>query len=236
MAGKTLSEALEECTARCQSMNAPLPVRLQAFADDVRNLNADFADIVDRMVARLKEVGLGENAPKPGEPMPDFMLPDQKGRLHSLDQLVEKGPVVIAFHRGHWCPYCRINAAALAAVHGEVQRLGAELVAITPEMERFNAELTSSVDAKFPILSDMDNGYALMLNLAFLVNDEKRRAMLDAGWDFSPYQGNTHWALPVPATFVVGRDGLIKARFIDPDYRRRVDTSVILETLKSLAD
>jgi peroxiredoxin len=235
MAEKTLSEALEECTTRCQNMNAPLPVRLQAFADDVRNLNAEFADIVDRMVARLKEAGLGENAPKPGEPMPDFMLPDQKGRLYNLNQLVEKGPVVIAFHRGHWCPYCRINAGALAAIHGDVQQLGAELVAITPEMERFNAELMSSVEAKFPVLSDMDNGYALMLNLAFLVNDEKRRAMLDAGWDFSPYQGNNHWALPIPATFVVGRDGLVKARFIDPDYRRRVDTSVILETLKSLA-
>ena len=73
-----------------------------------------------------------------------------------------------------------------------------------------------------------------MLNLAFLVDDEKRRAMIDAGWDFSPFQGNTNWTLPIPATFVVGRDGLVKARFIDPDYRRRVDTSVILETLKSL--
>jgi len=234
MAEKTLSENLEECTLRCQSMDAPLPVRLQAFADDVRRLNPEFAEIVDRMVSRLKDVSLGENAPKPGEPMPDFMMPDQSGRLHILSEILKKGPAVIAFHRGHWCPYCRINADALAAIQGDVQRLGAKLIAITPEVERFNAELSSDAEAKFPILSDMDNGYALMLNLAFLVDDEKRRAMIDAGWDFSPYQGNTNWTLPIPATFVVGQDGLVKARFIDPDYRRRMDTSVILETLRSL--
>jgi peroxiredoxin len=141
---------------------------------------------------------------------------------------------VIAFHRGHWCPYCRINARALATLHGDVQRLGAKVIAITPEVEKFNAELSSNAEAKFPLLSDMDNGYALFLNLAFLVDDEKRHAMIGAGWDFSPYQGNTNWTLPIPATFVVGRDGLVKARFIDPDYRRRMDTTVILETLKSL--
>jgi peroxiredoxin len=234
MAEKTLSENLEECTLRCENMDAPLPVRLQAFADDVRRLNPEFAEIVDRMVSCLKDACLGENAPKPGEPMPDFMMPDQSGRLHTLSELLKTGPAVIAFHRGHWCPYCRINADALAAMQGDVERLGAKLVAITPEAERFNAELTSSVEAKFPVLSDMDNGYALMLNLAFLVGDEQRRAMIDAGWDFSPYQGNTNWTLPIPATFVVGQDGLVKARFIDPDYRRRMDTSVILETLRSL--
>lgn len=116
MAEKDLSEALKECTARCLKMNAPLPVRLQAFADDVRKLSADFADIVDRMAARLKEAGLGENAPKPGEPMPDFMMPDQSGKLHSLGDLIETGPLVIAFHHGHRCPYCRINAQALASI------------------------------------------------------------------------------------------------------------------------
>ena len=147
MPEKTLSEALEECTQRCQSMNEPLPVRLQAFADDVRSLSPEFADIVDRMVGRLRDAGLGENAPKPGEPMPDFMMPDQSGRLHTLGELLETGPAVIAFHRGHWCPYCRINARALAAIHGDVQRLGAKLVAITPEIERFNAELNPSAQA-----------------------------------------------------------------------------------------
>ncbi|MBY0562378.1 peroxiredoxin-like family protein [Hyphomicrobium sp.] len=236
MAEKTLSEALQDCTVRCQNMQAPLTARLEAFANDVRKLSPDFADIVDRMIEHLKATGVGENAPKPGEPLPNFMMPDQNGRLQTLDDLIAKGPLVIAFHRGHWCPYCRINAQALAAIYREVKSLGAELVAITPESERFNAELTQGSRDTFPILSDMDNGYALMLNLAFLVSDEKRRAMTAAGWDFSTFQGNTHWTLPIPATFIVGQDGLVKARFIDPDYRKRMDTAEILTALKRLAN
>ena len=79
----------------------------------------------------------------------------------------------------------------------------------------------------------MDNGYALLLNLAFIVGDEKRIAMTSAGWVISPYQGNGNWTLPIPATFVVGADGLVKARFIDPDCRRGMDTDLILTALKS---
>lgn len=233
MAAKPLAELLEECTERCRGMDAPLADRLQAFADDVRALDPKFADVVDRMVDRLKATGVGEDAPQPGEPMPDFLLPDQNGRLVDLVSLLESGPVVIAFHRGHWCPYCRINASALAAIQAEVKALGAELVAITPEIEKFNAELTSATGARFPVLSDMDNGYALLLNLAFFVGDEKRKYMTDAGWDIEPYQKNKNWTLPIPATFVVGRDGIVKARFIDPDYRRRMDTGAILDALKS---
>ena len=77
----------------------------------------------------------------------------------------------------------------------------------------------------FPVLSDMDNGYALMLNLAFLISDEMRRAMIKAGWDFSPYQGNTNWTLPIPATFVLDRGGRVKARLPGerPRYRRHMD-------------
>lgn len=230
----TLSDALLECTVRCQNLDAPLPFRLKFLADDVRRLDPDFAAVVDRVVAHLYAKGAGENAPRPGEPMPDFTLPAQKGRLYSLSELIDAGPVVIAFHRGHWCPYCRINARALAAINDDVRSLGGQLIAITPETERFNAELGSGGSAEFPILSDMDNGYALMLNLAFLVGDEYRRAMINAGSDFTPYQGNVNWTLPIPATFIVGRDGLVKARFIDPDYRRRVDTGEILGVLRSL--
>ncbi len=233
MAGKSLAQLLDECTERCRNMDAPLSARLKTLADDVRGLSAEFADVVDRMITRLKESGAGERAPQAGEPMPDFMLPDQTGQLVRLTDLTSRGPVVLAFHRGHWCPYCRISAGALAAIYGEIRSLGAELVAITPEMEQFNAELRGDTKAAFPILSDMDNGYALMLSLAFFVGDEKRRAMIAAGWDIAPYQGGENWTLPIPATFVVGRDGLVKARFIDPDYRFRMGTEAILSAVKS---
>ena len=232
MAEKTLAERLEESTERCRNMDAPLGARLKSFADDVRALNPEFAGVVDHMVARLKEAGAGEEAPRPGEPMPEFVLPDQTGRLVTLSGILEQGPAVVAFHRGHWCPYCRINASALAATEDEIKAGGATLVAITPELEKFTTELGAQARARFPILSDMDNGYALLLNLAFYVGDEKRRFMTAAGWDVSPYQGNESWTLPIPATFVVGRDGRVTARFIDPDYRKRMDIDDILAAVR----
>jgi hypothetical protein len=83
------------------------------------------------------------------------------------------------------------------------------------------------------ILSDIDGGYALELNLLFRVGDEKREAMRASGFDIAPYQSNESWMLPIPATFVVGRDGLVKARHIDPDYRHRMETDDLLAALKS---
>jgi peroxiredoxin len=235
MAEKVLAEELAACTERCRNMDARLSERLAAFASDVRRVSPKFADVVERMIARLEATGIGSEAPAPGDPMPDFLLPDETGRLHSLTDFTSRGPVVIAFHRGHWCPYCRINATALADAYPEVKKLGAELIAITPEVEKFNAELKSASGAPFAVLSDMDNGYALLLNLAFYVGDEKKKFMSAAGWDITPFTDSDAWTLPIPATFIVGQDGLVKARFIDPDYRRRMPISDLLEAVKKAA-
>lgn len=233
MAEQSIAEILEEATERCRSLDAPLAVRLQTFADEVRALSAEFASVVDRMVARLKSSEVGAEAPKPGEPMPEFMLPDQSGRIVTLSELIARGPVVVAFHRGHWCPYCRINADALNRIHGEVQALGGDIAVITPEVERFNQELRSAVGAAYPVLSDMDNGYALMLNLAFYVGDDKKKVMMLAGWDIPPYNASENWTLPIPATFVVGSDGLVKVRHIDPDYRKRMAVEDIVAAVRA---
>lgn len=231
MAEVSLNEQLEACTERCLDMDAPLAVRLSTFADEVRRLSPEFADVVERMISRLNANRVGDAAPKPGELMPEFVLPDQTGALVSLSELIAQGPVVVAFHRGHWCPYCRINAEALQAIQSGVRERGGNLVAICPETGRYAAELSGEGREKLRILSDIDNGYALLLNLAFYVGDEKREAMTQAGWDISGFQGSQNWTLPIPATFVVGADGIVKARFIDPDYRRRADTDEILMLL-----
>jgi peroxiredoxin len=235
MTTQSFAEILEASTQRCRVMDAPLAQRLQAFADDVRLLDAAFADIVDRMVSRLKTSGAGETAPAPGERMHPFLLPDQDGHLVSLDQLLSRGPAVISFHRGHWCPYCRLNADALAKMEPEVTAAGGQVVAITPELQQFTSELKSDSKIPFPILTDLDNGYALALNLLIWVDDEKRRAMTAAGWDISAYQGNDTWTLPIPATFVVATDGVVKARFADPDYRKRMAIEDILTAVRQIA-
>ena len=233
MTEKTFVQILEDATDRSRDMNVPLGQRLKAVADEVRRLSPEFAEIVDRMVARLVANNVGQSAPQPGEPMPDFILPDEACRLVRLTDLLDKGPVVLSFHRGHWCPYCRLNADGLAKIAPEVESLGAQIVAISPEKGRYGAELKSYAKAPFPVLADINNGYALELNLLFWVGDEKRKAMEAGGFDIVPYQGNETWMLPIPATFIVGRDGVVKARHIDPDYRKRMDLDELLAALKS---
>jgi peroxiredoxin len=224
----SLAEALELCTRRCKDMDAPLAARLAEFADEVQRLAPGFADVVERMVARLKAAGAGLGAPGLGDEMPPFVLPDENGRLVSLQSLLEMGTTVIAFHRGHWCPYCHINADALAKIHPDIAAAGGQLAVITPEIGKYNRQLKDVAKADFPILSDLDCGYALELQLAIKINDEKRQAMTSAGWDIAPYHDNSYWFLPIPATFVVGRDGLIVDRFVDADYRRRMDIDRLL--------
>jgi len=229
---KSLSEALHEAYIQARDMDASLAERLQAFADAVRRLGPHFQEAVDKLVARLKEQGVGETSPKPGEPVPLFVLPDETGRLVSLDTLLAKGPVAITFHRGHWCPYSRINTRAVTEAQDEIAAEGGQIAAIMPDQQHFAAELKAESEAPFPILTDIDNGYAMSLNLAFWVGAEME-LMTGAGWDVSRWQGSNTWLLPIPATFVVGTDGEVKSRFLDPDYRKRVAVEELIAALKS---
>lgn len=232
MTSKSLAEALEEAFIQSRDMDASLAERLQAFADAVRKLGPHFQDAVDQLVSRLKTYNVGESAPGVGEPMPSFVLPDETGHLVTLEELLKKGPLAVTFHRGHWCPYCRINTRALAEAQGEIIAEGGQIAAIMPDQQRYASELKAESDAPFPILSDIDNGYAMSLNLAFWVGAEMQALMTKAGWDISRWQGSETWLLPIPATFVIGTDGEVKARFVDPDYRKRPAVEDLIAALR----
>jgi len=231
MAGTLVANALDEALRQCRDMDAAVNERLACYAQAVHRLTPDFAAAVDRLVDRLAHSGAGAAAPMPGEPMPPFMLPDEAGRIVSLETLLRRGPVAVTFHRGHWCPYCRININALVRAQGEIAN-GGQIVAIMPERQEFAVELKAESNAAFPILTDLDNGYAMSLNLVIWVGAEMERFMSERARDLPRYQGNDSWMLPIPATFVVGTDGLIKARFVDPDYRKRMDIDEMLAALR----
>ncbi|MGE3363232.1 MAG: redoxin domain-containing protein, partial [Rhizobiaceae bacterium] len=153
-------------------LDAPLNARLKLVANAVRRFQPDRAAAVDRLVDRLLEQRVGSTAPKVGERLPDFLLPDDVGRLTPLQELLAHGPTVVSFQRGHWCPYCRTSAVSIAAVQDEIAAAGGRIVVIVPERVEFALKLKQSSGASFPILSDMDNGYALSLNLAVWVGQE----------------------------------------------------------------
>ena len=217
---------------RVHDLDASVAEQLRAFADTGRQSNPDFAAALDRLVARLRQYGAGESAPEPGDPLPPFVLPDDSVHMVSLNELLTQGPVAVTFHRGHWCPYCRININALVQAHQEIAAQGGQIVAIMPDRQKFIADFRSESKVPFPILTDIDNGYALSLNLTIWVGAELQKLM-EGRRNLPEFHGNSSWTLPIPATFVVGRDGRIRARFMDPDYRKRMAIADMLAALRS---
>ena len=228
------AERLRQAFQRCRDMEGSLGNRLQAYAAAGRDFFPAYSEAVDRLVARIQENGGGENAPRPGEVMPPFMLPDETGRLVSLTSLIGNGPVIVMFYRGHWCPYCRLNVMAIMQAQDEISALGGQIVAIMPETQKYAERFKSEAGAPFPVLTDLDNGYALSLNLAIWLGTEIQRLL--SYQDMSGFHGNDGWVLPIPATFVVGRDGLVKARFVDPDFRKRMEVDDLIAALKSASE
>jgi peroxiredoxin len=225
------AERLKIAFQRCQEMDGTLGEQLGAYAAAGREIFPAYGEAVDRLVARVNEGEGGANAPRPGEPMPTFVLPDESGRLVALPSLIEPGPIAVMFFRGHWCPYCRLNVRAVIKAYDRIKALGADVVAIMPETQEYAARFKAEADAPFPVLTDLDNGYALSLNLAIWLGPEIEQLL--SYLDMASFHGNDGWMLPIPATFVVGRDGLVKARFVDPDFRHRMAIEDLLAAVKT---
>ncbi len=207
--------------------------RLARFTARLRELSFPFAEAYDDLVARLVASDVGKNAPAVGETMPDFVLPEQGGHLLSLDDLVAEGPAVLSFNRGHWCPFCRIELAAFTEHHAEFANLGAAVCCVLPDRQQFTGQLRAETKGTLRIVSDIDNGYALSLGLVLWVGDKVKALMQGGGYRLDVYQGNDSWFLPLPATFVVGRDKTVLARSVDPDFRRRMEIGDIVAALRS---
>jgi peroxiredoxin len=225
----TLAEAFEEI---CVS-EAPLNERLSAYSEKLRELNFPFAEAYDALVARVLAGEVGTMAPTVGDPMPDFILPGKDGHLVSLEDVTKNGPVVISFNRGHWCSFCKIELRTIAEHHDEISAAGAEMVSIIPERQQFAAPLRALILDRFQILTDLDNSYALSLGLVMWIGEHLKGLMKGRGYHLETYHGSDGWFVPVPATFVVGKEKTVLARFVDPDFRRRMEIDEILAALES---
>lgn len=226
---RTLAEAFKEICV----LEAPLNARLTAYADKLRELNFPFAEAYDMLVGRLLAGEIGSMAPAVGEPMPDFILPAKSGKLVSLDDVTEHGPAVISFNRGHWCPFCKIELRTIAEHHAELEAAGAQVVSIIPDKQEFAAPLRASTFDRLQILTDVDNGYALSLGLVMWLGDRIKELMQGRGHHLETYHGSDGWFVPLPATFVVGRDKKVIARHVDPDFRRRMDVDLIVAAVRA---
>ena len=208
--------------------------KLSAYREKSRSLRPDFAKAYDDLVNRLTALDRGEVGPKAGEPMPPFTLPDETGRMVSLTSMLQSGPVVISINRGHWCPYCKMELRALAAIHDRIRRLGAQIVSIMPDTASFTGDYVSQNDLPFPVLSDVDLGYSLSLGLIFWVGADIRRLYQETGVELEKYHGNQGHFLPMAAKFIVGSDGLVKARQVNIEFRARMEPEAIIAALEAL--
>jgi len=225
---RTLEEAFREICAR----EGPLRGRLEDFSTAVRAFSLPFAEAYDELVQRLAAGQAGTAAPGVGDPMPPFVLPDAGGALVSLEDILASGPAIVSFNRGHWCEYCAIELTALNQALNEFAAHGAQVVSIMPETREYIAATSNRYKSAFAILADLDNSYALSLGLAIWLGERVRKIYLEHGLNLDRFQRSDAWFVPIPATFVVGRDGRIAGRYVDPDFRRRMEIDDILAALK----
>ncbi|MEO9953912.1 peroxiredoxin-like family protein [Nonlabens sp.] len=201
-----------------------------------RKNNPEFMKGVDAIIENAKEFELGKHAIKIGEKAPVFKLPNAQGEYVELASLLKNGPVVITFYRGSWCPYCNLQLRALQDKLNDINALGAQLIAISPEVP--DGSLTESEISKmdFTVLSDQDAQVASQYGVAWEVPEFLMEHMrVDRDLDLKKINNGNASVLPIPATFILGTDGTVKWNYVNADYRTRSEPEEIVEALKKLA-
>ncbi|QWX83009.1 AhpC/TSA family protein [Cellulophaga sp. HaHaR_3_176] len=201
-----------------------------------RKANPDFMNGVDAIIKQAKAFQEGNDAIKVGEKAPDFQLPNPEGKAVSLNTLLSTGPVVVTFYRGNWCPYCNLQLRALQDRLDDIHTLGATLVAISPQVP--DGSMTDDEISKmdFIVLSDQDAKVASQYGVAWKVPEFLADHMrVDRNLDLEKINNGNGSILPIPATFIIGNDGLIKWNYVNVDYRTRSEPDEIIDALKSLS-
>jgi peroxiredoxin len=212
-----------------------LQQQLEAFkAEFARTAPAGRPALYEAKIEELRASFALERAIRTGDRAPDFTLPDPRGREVSLAILLEARPAVVTFYRGGWCPYCNIQLRAYQAILPEITARGARLVAISPQLPDGSLSTAEANELTFDVLSDIGNSVARTFGLVWSLPEELRAALLSNNKALPGVNGDDSWELPVPATYVITRDGRVAFAAIDVDYRNRLEPDAILTALRSL--
>ncbi len=182
----------------------------------------------------LAASGIARQAIKAGDLAPDIHLPDARGGQVRLRELLAKGPVVVSFYRGGWCPYCNLELRALQNALPAIKLLGAELVAISPQTPDESMTTAEKNELAFPVLSDAGSVTAKAYGIAFDLAEQLRPVYTRFGHALPDKNGDDSWVLPIPATYVIDTDGTVVLAFVDVDYRNRLEPAEIIAALGCL--
>jgi peroxiredoxin len=192
--------------------------------------------MMESATAALKATGIEQTALKVGGAAPDITLPDALGRGVSLRSLWQQGPLVLIFYRGGWCPYCNLELRAWQQRLAELGALGASLVAISPQTPDNSLSTAQKNELEFAVLSDSSLAASQAFGVAFTLAPELIDLYSRVGNDLPTLNGNGQWVLPVPATYVIDRQGRIAFAHVEADYRERAEPDDVLGTLERLRD
>lgn len=223
-----LAPVLLHAQAPVPDLQAQLDARRAEWATDA---DPEAVRVYQEGVQAVAESGVLERALPVGELAPTFTLPDATGKPVALADLLAKGPVVLTWYRGGWCPYCNLQLRAYQKLLPQLAELGATLVAISPEVPDSSLSTQAKNELAFPVLSDANNAVAEQFGLVYPLPDGVR-ARFEGRLDLPAYNGDSSWTLPLAATYVINRHGEVVYRFVDAEYRRRAQPADILAAVE----
>ncbi|MET9428728.1 peroxiredoxin-like family protein [Streptomyces sp. NPDC003036] len=213
------------------SLNAELRSFYEARQQQIP---AEVRAVMNRAGEELAVSGQAERALSVGAQAPRFALASAAGRTVALDDLLADGPVVLTFYRGAWCPYCNIALRALQEHHADIVARGARLVAVSPQIPDESLSLSEKHSLAFDVLSDVGSDTAKQYGLAFDLPDDLAAVYDRLGFDLQRVNGGHPRTLPLPATYVIDRDGTIRWAFVSTDYTTRAEPADVLAALDAL--
>jgi peroxiredoxin len=213
---------------------------------DVRPLREIFAERLDliakyvpaetqaihaRAVAELKQKHLAANTLPVGAKISDFQLQDHDGKSVSSSALLANGRLALCFIRGRWCPFCVAQMEAMNLVLPDIERAGATLAAISPQTVQQSFFMRDQHTLRFPLLSDAGNKVARQFGLTYRVPDEQKAIYQRAFVNLPFVNGDDSWELPIPATYIIDRDGTVLYASASEDYTERPEPKEIVRFL-----
>jgi peroxiredoxin len=188
-----------------------------------------------RATAELIASGAANRAKKVGDKAPGFSLKDPEGNIVSSAELLKKGPLIVSFYRGVWCPYCNLELQALEAAKPEFEKRGASLVAISPQTPPNSRKSVRQNRLTFPILSDTKGEVGAAFGLRFRLPDYLIELYKGLKNELPAFNGDPSWTLPMPARYIIGQDGAILYADVNPDYTRRPEPEDMIPALEKPA-
>ncbi|MDZ4834923.1 MAG: peroxiredoxin-like family protein [Candidatus Melainabacteria bacterium] len=227
-----------------EQSNTPQPVlekemslkqQLEALAAQSKSKKTDESKaVMQNALDALEKSGIVEQVLKDGARTPDFALPNAVGKTITLKQLLSKGPVVVTFYRGGWCPYCNLALRALEKSLPAITAQNASLVAISPQQPDATLSTVEKDKLSFEVLSDSGNTVARQFGLVYQLPPDLIKIYKGFGIDLERVNGNKSDELPLSATFIIDSDGTIAYVYVDTDYKKRMEPSDIVAELKRI--